>query len=297
MSIKKSLGKGLEAYFDTAADDSNIENIEPQATAILEIDINKIEPNRSQPRKSFDEKYLNELADSLKEFGVIQPIILKKEDGYYSIIAGERRWRAARIARLATIPAIIKDYSNLEALETALIENIQRLDLNPIEEASCYKRLIEEYQLTQDVIAQKVGKNRSTISNALRLLNLDPRVQNFITEGRLTTGHARALLPLEDYDKQFDLAERIIEDELSVRSTETLVKSIIGPPPIQPHNEVPLQEVQNSSIYKSIERDLNSLLGTRVLIKNGKNKGKIEIEYFSDDDLDRIVVLLRNIKD
>ncbi len=288
--IKKGLGKGLDVFFDKGAPETVVDD----NSSILMVDINKVEPNREQPRKYFDEEALNELSNSLKEFGIIQPIIVKKEDGYYSIIAGERRWRAARMARLAEIPVIVKEYTDLEILEVALIENVQRSDLNPIEQAVCYKRLQDEYNLTQDEIARKVSKDRSTIANSLRLLNLDKRVQNFIIENRLTTGHCRALLSISDLDLQFELAEKIIEENLSVRSVEALVKSILNPEPKAEKKKE--SKPQDSHLYKSIENDLKSIFGTKVTIRNGKNKGKIEIEYFSNEDLDRLLLLIRNIE-
>ena len=218
MVQKKGLGKGLESLIS-----SNILE-EDNQSSVLEIDINKITPNKNQPRISFNEEALNELAESIKEVGVIQPIAVKSVDEYYEIIAGERRWRAARIAGLKTIPAIVKDMEGLKALEAALIENIQREDLNPIEEALTYCRFSEEFNLNQEEIAKKVGKSRSAVANAMRLVNLDKRVITFVREGKLSSGHGRALLAIEDNDFQFELAEKIIEEGLSVRQTEELVK-------------------------------------------------------------------------
>ncbi|MDR1210264.1 MAG: ParB/RepB/Spo0J family partition protein [Clostridiales bacterium] len=292
--MKKGLGKGLDAYFGGAESD---ERAVSETPGVLEIDINKIEPNRSQPRDNFDERSLNELADSIREFGLIQPIIVRNEDGYYSIVAGERRWRAARIARLSTIPCIVRDYDELATLEAALIENIQRADLNPIEEARTYKRLSDEYGLTQEEISKKVGKSRSAVANAQRLLALDSRVQTFLTEGRISAGHARAILALESGGEQFEAAERVIEDGLNARDTEALIKELIEiKTDIPPEDKPPKKPDERSVLYKSIERDLNSIFGTRVNIRNGKNKGRIEIEFFNDDDLDRLLMMMRTIE-
>jgi ParB family chromosome partitioning protein len=268
--------------------------------AILEIDINKIEPNRDQPRKYFDEDSLSDLASSIAEFGIIQPLIVKDEMTYYSIIAGERRWRAARLAKLEKVPVIIKNYSEIEILEAALIENIQRADLNPIEEAVTYRRLADEYHLTQDQIAQKVGKNRTTVTNSLRLLALDKRVQNFIIEGKISMGHARALLPITNNDAQFELAERIIEDGLNVREIESIVRTILNPQDDSHSKELspdpPSKSAADNHLYKSIESDLKTILGTKVNIKNNKNRGKIEIEYYTDDELDRLLMMFKKIQ-
>lgn len=291
--IKKGLGKGLDAYFSSQPDDNN----NSSESNVLEIDINKIEPNRSQPRKSFDEDQLSGLADSIREFGIIQPIIVRQENGYYSIVAGERRWRAARIAHLSTIPAIVREYTELESIEAALIENIQRADLNPIEESNTYRRLMDEYSLTQEDIAQKVGKSRSSVANSLRLLNLDSRVQNFLSEGKLSTGHARALLTIENGADQFDAAERVLEYCLSVRETEAMVKEMMEPIEVSPTSSEQQEHSANPKalVYKSIEHDLNAIFGTRVNIRNGKNKGRIEIEFFNDDDLDRLLMMIKTI--
>jgi len=307
MALKKGLGKGLDAFFNTEPDDANSQGEAGQHTAaeaatgdVIQVDINKIEPNREQPRKTFEEQPLIELADSITQFGVLQPLIVKKEDGYYSIIAGERRWRAARMAKLAKLPVIIRDYTKIETLEVALIENIQRADLNPIEEALSYKRLIEEYHLKQEEIAKKVGKNRSTITNALRLLNLDPRVQNFIVEMKLSMGHARALLAIAQGEAQFELAEKVIEEGLSVREVEGLVRDLLNPTNTEAAKKE-AADVQKKayphSTYVTIEKDLKSIFGTNVNIREGKNKGKIEIEYYNPQELDRLLILMRRMSD
>ena len=289
MVQKKGLGKGLESLIS-----SNILE-EDNLSSVLEIDINKITPNKNQPRTSFNEEALNELAESIKEVGVIQPIAVKSVDEYYEIIAGERRWRAARIAGLKTIPAIVKDMEGLKALEAALIENIQREDLNPIEEALTYCRFSEEFNLNQEEIAKKVGKSRSAVANAMRLVNLDKRVITFVREGKLSSGHGRALLAIEDNDFQFELAEKIIEEGLSVRQTEELVK-LASQPKVEVEEKKINHNPETARIYLSIAKDLKSILGTKVNIKNGKNKGKIEIEYYSQEELDRIIGLFKQIQ-
>ena len=217
---KRGLGKGLGALISTE------EKAEDKGS-VIEIDINKIEPNKDQPRKNFNQDSLNELAESIKEFGVIQPLILNEKDGYYTIVAGERRWRAARIAKLNTVPAIIRNYGDLETLQIALIENIQREDLNPIEEALCYQKLIDIFFFKKEDIAAKVGKSRNTIGSMISLLSLDPRVQNFITEGRLLIGHGRRLLDISDNSLQFEAAERIMENELSVKEAGLLIDRLL----------------------------------------------------------------------
>lgn len=290
MAMKKrgGLGSGMSSLF------SSNEIEEKHSGGVLEVDINKITPNPKQPRNKFDDATLMELADSIKEVGVLQPITVKKNGDYYVIIAGERRWRAARIAGLEKIPAIEKDLDELKILEAALIENVQREDLNPMEEAYTYKRLSEEYSLSQEQIAKKVGKSRTVVANAIRLLNLDERVQTFIKENRISNGHGRALIPL-DKEQQFELAERIIDEGLSVRQIEELVKEIQNP---QPEEEKKTEKTvaPNPELARAcveIAKDLKYIFGTKVTIKNGKKKGKIEIEYYSPDELDRIVGLMK----
>lgn len=301
-AVKKGLGskgKGIEALISGKINDlNNSKEIMSNTTIIntdknggtVELDINIISPNREQPRKRFDETALEELASSIKEYGVIQPVIVTEQNGFYEIVAGERRWRAAKIAGLKTVPAIIKNVDKSLSFELALVENLQRENLNPIEEANGYKLLIEEYGYSQEQLSEKVGKNRSTISNIMRLLNLDKRVIGFVSENRLSSGHAKALIPITDGDLQFELAETIIEEELSVRVAEKLVKKALEcgeKPPKQSNN------IFNISQYKSIEDDLKTILGTKVKLSAGKNKGRIEIEYYSDDDLDRIISLFK----
>lgn len=310
MSVKKgglgSKGLGIEALINTKVNDlheigQENEKRQKQNGGVIEIDINEIEPNRNQPRKNFDEQALEELAESLKNYGVIQPVILKKVKDYYEIIAGERRWRAAKIAGLKKLPAVIKDCDSEQAFEMALIENLQREDLNPMEEAESYRRLHQEFSLNQEQIAQKVGKSRSAITNAMRLLNLDARVQNFVVENKITSGHARALLAIEDIELQFELAEKIIEDGLSVRAIEHLVKE---EQERKKKTEEDKKETKEDTevnqarelAYKNIENELKSIFATKVKIQRKKNKGKIEIEYYSDDEFDRLVGLLKDIE-
>ena len=285
-AMKKGLGKGLGALI-TENTDADRERL----SGVLEVDINRVEPNKDQPRKYFEDAALQELSDSIQNYGIIQPLLVKKEDGYFSIIAGERRWRAARMAKLSKVPIIIKEYNDIEVLQVALIENIQRADLNPLEEALSYKRLLEEYGLTQEEIAQKVGKSRSNIANMLRLLKLDKRVQSFLADNKLTVGHARALLPLEE-SMQLELAERIMEEELSVRETESLIQSLSE----EAKPIIEKSPVTRNPMLDNFESNLKQLLGTKVSIKEKNNKGKIEISYFSQEELDRLLCLLKKVE-
>ncbi len=289
MAQRKGLGRGLDSLLSSET------LMEDNSNKILEIDINKITPNKNQPRINFNDASLNELADSIKEVGVLQPISIKDIGDYYEIIAGERRWRAARIAGLKTIPAIVKDLEGLKALEAALIENIQREDLNPIEEAMTYNKFSQEFNLSQEEIAKKVGKSRPAVANAMRLLNLDKRVQTFVKEGKISNGHGRALLSINDNDLQFELAERIIDDELSVRQTEEMVKIALEPKKEEKTRAV-VHNPEIARAYLAMAKDLKTILGTKVNIKNGKNKGKIEIEYYSQDELDRLMSMFRQMQ-
>lgn len=291
-AAKKALGKGLGALIAGAGAEQEHEAAAVGA-GVVEIDVNSIEPNKNQPRKYFDDEALRELADSLSEFGVIQPIIVKQEDGYYSIVAGERRWRAARLAGLRAVPAIVKDYAEVDMLQIALIENIQRQDLNPIEEAMCYKRLVDEYFFTQEDIAAKLGKSRNSISYAMSLLNLDERVQNFIAEGKLTAGHGRPLGAVKDAVGQFELAERAIECGASVRETEKMVKAFLEAEKADA-GERPAPKPKPAA-YAHVENDLRHILGTKVSLRDGKDKGVIEIEYYSPEELDRLVGMFKKI--
>ena len=280
---KKGLGSkglGIEALINTKMND-----IKDASGGAAEIDINKIEPAKDQPRRRFEEEKLTELAASIKEYGIIQPIIVRREEDYYRIIAGERRWRAAKIAGINKIPVVIKDIDEEEAFGLALIENLQRADLNPIEEAEGYKRLMEAYGFTQEAIADKIGKSRAAVANSLRLFNLDPRVKTFLIENKISAGHGRALLNLP-HNAQFELAEHIIDEGLSVRAVEAIVKKELEKP------KPPIKKAKPFFI-SSMEKEFMSALGTKVNIAGGRKKGKIEIEYYSDADLERILEIIK----
>lgn len=256
--------------------------------------ISMIEPNSTQPRKKFDEEGLQELANSIKEFGVLQPLLVQQKGNHYEIIAGERRWRAAKMAGLVEVPVLIREYDKQRTMEIALIENVQRADLNPIEEAQAYQRLIQEFELTQEEIANCVSKNRATITNSMRLLKLDPRVQQMLIENEISSGHARALLGLEDGEKQFQVAKKIIQDKLSVRDVEKLVKLWN-----RPEKEKKQQETgpDINLIYKQIEDKLKTIMGTKVVInRKDKNKGRIEIDYYSQEELERLIELMESVR-
>lgn len=296
MAIRKTgLGKGLDSLIPVAKQEKAIEKTVMNAAHVktdeTKLKITEIEPNREQPRKNFNEDALLELAESIKNFGMIQPIIVQKREDYYEIIAGERRWRAAKMAGLKEVPVIIKNFSDLEIVEIALIENIQRENLNPIEEAYAYKRLLDEFQLKQDEIAEKVAKSRATVTNAIRLLKLDKRVQQMVIEDMISTGHARALLAIEDVEKQVELAHQIFDEKMSVREVERLVQKMQGE-----KREKGKKKVENDFIYQNIGEKIKEILGTKVMVKHQKNeKGKIEIEYYSNEDLERILGMLESI--
>lgn len=295
MVARKGLGRGLDSMIPERVDESEIvkkkksnDNVSRETL----VNISEIEPNRSQPRKNFNEDGIHELADSIKQYGIIQPLILQKKDKYYEIIAGERRWRAAKMAGLKKIPAIIKNYNSQEIMEIALIENIQREDLNPIEEGLAYQKLIEEFNLKQDEVAEKVSKSRSTITNAMRLLKLDKRVQLMIIDDMISNGHGRALLGIEASDLQYQIATKIFDEKLSVRETETLIKKLDEKP--KKKEEINEAEVV---IYKDLEDKIREIIGTKVSIhKKAKNKGKIEIEYYSNEELERIISMFEKMK-
>ena len=288
---RKALGKGISSLMET--NETNIVS-ENSGAQVLELDINKVSPNVNQPRTSFSDESIEELADSIKEIGIIQPITVKDNGEYYEIVTGERRWRAARVAGLDKIPAIVVTYDELKSVEAALIENVQREDLNPVDEAKTYKRLADEFGLKQEDIAKKVGKSRVTITNAIRLLNLDERVLMLLQSKMLTSGQVRPLISLENGDAQFTLAEQIIEEGLSARQVEEIIKKAKEEPV---EKQEPLHEQRsNPDVARAcleIAKDLKSILGTKVRITNGKNKGKIEIEYYSPEELDRIVGLIK----
>lgn len=284
MNKKFGLGKGLGALIPEEKLEERSSNKEDGSNLIS---INLIKANEDQPRKSFDEEKIIQLSESIKEHGIIQPIILKKEGETYSIVAGERRWRAAKIAGIKDIPAIVMDLSDKEILEISLIENIQRQDLNPIEEAIAYKKLIDEFDLTQEQLSNRIGKSRTSITNCLRLLNLDKRVQEYLIDGVITEGHGRAILSIEDKDLQYKLAQTIIDEGLSVRETEKIIKSSI-----KEKKSLKSQVKDPSPYYMDIKEKLEILFGTKVLLMDKKNKGKIEIEYYSQEDLQRIIDIL-----
>ena len=292
---KTGLGRGLNTLIPSApAKDAESEKIlknEEQIKSEIMVPILKVEPNPDQPRRQFDEDSLQELADSIKQYGILQPLIVKKHEKFYEIIAGERRWRAAKLAGLKEVPVLIRDYAENEIVEIALIENIQREDLNPIEEALAYKRLMEEFSLKQDQVAAKVSKSRVAITNSLRLLKLDQRVQNLLSEEMITTGHARALLAIDDPDQQYETAMKVFDEKLSVREIEKLVKQMSKKKKETPKEEDKVQEY----LFANIEESLKQALGSKVNIKNRNNKGKIEIEYYSKEELDRLVDMLRTL--
>lgn len=260
------------------------------------IKISRIEPNEGQPRKSFDEETLKELADSMKEYGILQPLLVKRKGGNFQIIAGERRWRAAKMAGLKEVPAIVREYNKQQSVEIALIENVQRADLNPIEEALAYQQLMQEFGLKQEEIALRVSKNRATITNSIRLLKLAEPVQQLLISGEISSGHARALLGLEDKEQQIALASQIIEKGLNVRQVEKLVKMMTKPQKDEKEKEES-EEKDLSFIFRDLEEKMKGIMGTKVMIhQKDKNKGRIEIEYYSASELERIVELIETIK-
>lgn len=302
MAPKRGLGRGLNNLIptdDTATTPAPKKTTKSSATTQVKevkveqtLNINRIEPNKEQPRKNFDEDALQELADSIKQYGVIEPLVVVKRKGYYELIAGERRWRAARLAGLKEVPVVIKDYDDQQIVEIALIENIQREDLNPIEEANAYQRLIDEFSLTQDEVAERVSKSRTTITNAIRLLKLTPRVQQMLIDDMLSAGHVRTLITISDPDLQYETAMYIFDKKLSVRETESYVKKLLNKKPSAP--AVAEEDEQDLSfLYKALEEKMKQNLGTKATIKaKNKNAGKIEIEYYSEEDLERITQLL-----
>ena len=301
MVAKKSgLGKGLDALIPAGNKKAPVKKeTEPviiekivEKKGVETLKITEVEPNREQPRKNFNEDALLELSDSIKQYGVIQPLIVQKKGDHYEIIAGERRWRAAKMAGIKEIPVIIKDYSDQQVMEISLIENIQREDLNPIEEAMAYKNLMEEFHLKQDEIAEKVSKSITAVTNSMRLLKLDKRVQQMMIDDMISAGHARTLITIEDPDVQYNIATKIFDEKLSVRETEKMVKLLQKP-------EVKKEKAEkvNSFIYKDIEEKIKAILGTKVTVDHkSNNKGRISIEYYSNDELERILFLLESIK-
>lgn len=315
MAAKKTgLGRGLDALFPdkngekakaiVKKDNSVAANpIKPEEShkpqtedkkSVLTVKISKVEPNRSQPRKQFDEDALLELSESIKQYGILQPLLVSDKTDYYEIIAGERRWRAAKLAGLKEVPVIIKELSDQQVVEISLIENIQREDLNPIEEAMAYKRLIEEFSLKQDEIAERVSKSRTAVTNSMRLLKLDSRVQQMLIDEMISAGHARAILSITEPETQYSVAMKVFDEKLSVRETEKLVKKLLEP--VKEKNKS-IGSSKDDVIYESLEEKMKGIMGTKVHIQRKKNnKGKIEIEYYSKDELERIIELFESIR-
>lgn len=311
MAGKKSgLGRGLDALFPEKTVQSKpktVKTVKEEKKAAVDtkkssqqetsngermMKISMIEPNREQPRKKFDEDALQELSESIKQYGILQPLLVSDKKDYYEIVAGERRWRAAKMAGLKEVPVVVKEFSTQEIVEISLIENIQREDLNPVEEAMAYKRLIDEFHLKQDEIAERVSKSRTAVTNSMRLLKLDSRVQQMMVDEMISAGHARAILAISDPEQQYNAAMKVFDEKLSVRETEKLVKSILTPTKKKPVVSNPTED----AIYESLEEKMKGITGTRVFIHRKKNnKGKIEIEYYSRDDLDRIIDLFESI--
>ncbi len=286
MSKKFGLGKGLNALIP---DDINFESKEESKKDDNKIDINLIKSNSEQPRKVFDNEKITELAESIKHNGIIQPIILQKDsNNQYIIVAGERRWRAAKLIGLKEVPAIVLELTDKEVLEVSLIENIQRQDLNAIEEAVAYKKLITEFNLTQEELSKRIGKSRVAITNTLRLLNLNENVQQYLIEGVISEGHGRALLSVNDAKTQYELAQKVIDDKLSVRELENIIKRL------RSNSEMNTRVVhkENNPYYKDVTNRLENYFGTKVNVTNKNNKGKIEIEYYSEEDLQRILEII-----
>lgn len=292
----RGLGKGLDSLIPDkvgevktkqgAAETLSKEEKGPETI----VKITMVEPNRKQPRKNFDEDALQELSDSIKQFGLIQPILVQDRKDHYEIIAGERRWRAAKMAGLKEVPVIIRDYTEQEIMEISLIENIQREDLNPIEEAQAYKRLLTEFNLKQDEVAERVSKSRAAVTNSIRLLKLDDRVQQMVIDDMLSTGHARALLAVDDQEEQYTLAQKIFDEKLNVRDVEKLVKNLHKPAKPKKEDDTSMQ-----AIYRDIEDKLKQRLSTKVTVTSkGEGAGKIEIEFYDHGDLDRLLDMIGN---
>ena len=290
---KGGLGKGLNALIPPSTEEKKApEKVNSSLVSDTDketmVNITKVEPNRTQPRKNFDEDALQELSDSIKQFGIIQPLIVQDRKDHYEIIAGERRWRAAKKAGLKEVPVIIKNYTDQEIVEISIIENIQREDLNPIEEALAYKRLLEEFKLKQDQVAERVSKSRTAVTNSMRLLKLCDKVQQMIVDEMITTGHARAILSIEDPEEQYSLAQKIFDEKLSVREVEKLMKNY-G----KPAKEKKVKDTQLEVIYQDIEEKLKQKLGAKVVINSkGNGAGKMEIEFYTHDDLEKLVDML-----
>ena len=317
MAVRKNgLGRGLDALFPEKSNIGKETEKKPAGNSLRKVQhtkkdvtdktdsraanknyavmvkISKVEPNLKQPRKQFDEDALVELSESIKQYGILQPLLVSDKKDYYEIIAGERRWRAAKLAGLKEVPVIIKEFTEQELVEISLIENIQREDLNPVEEAMAYKRLIDEFHLKQDEIADRVGKSRTAVTNSMRLLKLSDQVQQMLIDEMITAGHARAILAVSDREKQENVAMKVFDEKLSVRETESLVKHILEPPKEKKTQESTAED----AVYESLEEKMKSIIGTKVSIHRKKNnKGKIEIEYYSRDELERIIELFESI--
>ena len=303
MAVKRNgLGKGLDSLIpnktvkttEKQANKTQKEKVKVEKSGETIVKITQVEPNSEQPRKDFDEDALLELADSIKQFGVLQPLLVQKKNDYYEIIAGERRWRAAKLAGLKEVPVIIRKLSNQQIVEISLIENIQREDLNPIEEAQAYRRLMEEFHLKQDEIAERVSKSRTAVTNSMRLLKLSKQVQQMVIDEMISTGHARCLISIEDQELQHQLALRIFDEKLSVRETEKLVRKLLqgDDTPKKPEKDPVL-----SAIYADLADQMKRIFGTKVEIhQKNDQKGKIEIEYYSQDELNRLIELIQSIK-
>lgn len=313
MAMKRGLGRGLDVMIPdnhtgttkkSSRTTKTIVSMEQESeknvrdyvvpTGEVKVKISKVEPNREQPRKQFDEDSLLELSESIKQYGVLQPLVVSDKKDYYEIIAGERRWRAAKLAGLKEVPVIIKELSKQETVEISLIENIQREDLNPIEEAMAFKRLLDEFHLKQDEVADRVSKSRTAVTNVMRLLKLESEVQQMLIDEMITAGHARALLGISDRELQIKIANKVFDEKLSVRETEKLVKSIL-----EPKKEKPMKkDTAEDAIYESLEEKIKGIVGTKVSIRRGsKQKGKIEIEYYSQEELERLVELFESINE
>ncbi len=289
---KKGLGKGLDSLIPESAKATVTQSSgSDREDNVQMMKVSAMEPNRDQPRQKFDEDGLLELADSIKQFGVLEPLMVRKNKDYYEIIAGERRWRAAKMAGVKEVPVVVKDYTDQEIVEIGLIENIQRENLNPIEEAIAYKRLLEEFNLKQDEVAERVSKSRTAVTNSMRLLKLDERVQQMIVDEMITTGHARALLAVSNKDEQYELATRVFDEKLSVRETEKLVKNWK-----KPKKEKKKPTAAMDAVYQDLEGKMREALGTKVRIASkGNGTGKIEIEYYSDDELEHMFDLIMSL--
>ena len=301
MAVKRNgLGKGLDSLIpnktvkttEKQANKTQKEKVKVEKSGETIVKITQVEPNSEQPRKDFDEDALLELADSIKQFGVLQPLLVQKKNDYYEIIAGERRWRAAKLAGLKEVPVLVREYTEQEVVEISLIENIQRENLNPIEEAIAYKRLLKEFHLKQDEIAERVSKSRTAVTNSMRLLKLNSKVQQMVIDDMISTGHARALLALEDEEQQYTIANKIFDEKLSVRETEKLIKILKNPKKTSKK-----EKIEHTFIYENLEEKMKGIMGTKVNVNPKSNgKGKIEIEYYSEEELERIFDLIMSIQ-